>query len=113
MSTQAKLMPEPGKKYRLITRSDMDGLICAIILKEIDLVSEILFAHPNDMQHGKVEVGPNDITTNLPYVETCYVCFDHHASEVVRKGGRAPNHIIDEKSPSASRVVDRKSTRLN
>ena len=28
-------------KYRLITRSDMDGLICAVILKELELIDEI------------------------------------------------------------------------
>jgi nanoRNase/pAp phosphatase (c-di-AMP/oligoRNAs hydrolase) len=105
VTTEPKLMPEEGKKYRLITRSNMDGLVCAIILKELDLIGDITFAHPNDMQHGRIEVTNNDITTNLPYVEEAYMCFDHHASEVVRNGGQAPNHIIDEKSPSASRVV--------
>ncbi len=105
MPTQAKLLPEAGKKYRLITRSDMVGLICAVILKELDLISEVTFAHPNDMQHGKVPVTGNDITTNLPYVESAYMCFDHHASEVVRKGGQAPNHLINDKSPSCARLV--------
>ncbi len=104
-TTQAKLAPEAGKKYRLITRSDMDGLICAVILKELDLISEVTFAHPNDMQHGKVPVTGNDITTNLPYVESAYMCFDHHSSEVVRKGGLAANHMINDKSPSCARVV--------
>lgn len=98
-------MPVPGKKYRLITRSDMDGLVCAVILKELNLVSEIIFAHPNDMQHGKIEVNAGDISTNLPYVESVYLCFDHHVSEVMRKGGQARNHIIDAQSQSASRVV--------
>lgn len=101
-----KLMPAAGKKYRLLTRSDMDGLICAIILKELDIVSEVVFVHPNDMQHGKVPVGPGDIATNLPFVESVYMCFDHHASEVMRAGGQpAPNHIINDKSPSCARVV--------
>jgi nanoRNase/pAp phosphatase (c-di-AMP/oligoRNAs hydrolase) len=98
-------MPEPGKKYRVITRSDMDGLVCAIILKELNFISEVIFAHPNDMQHGKIEVNADDITANLPYAESGYLCFDHHVSEVMRKGGQARNHIIDSQSPSASRVV--------
>ena len=55
-------------KYRLITRSDFDGLVCAAILKELDLISEIKFVHPKDMQDGSVDVGDHDITTNLPYV---------------------------------------------
>ena len=91
-------------KYRLVTRSDFDGLVCAVLLKELDLVDDILFVHPKDMQDGKVEIGPRDITTNLPYVEGAHLVFDHHHSETVRVGKR-DNHIIDAKAPSAARVV--------
>ncbi|MDY0028536.1 MAG: exopolyphosphatase [Pseudobdellovibrionaceae bacterium] len=105
MSQSAKLMPEPNKRYRLITRSDMDGLVCGVLLKELGLIDDITFAHPKDMQDGLIEVGPDDITTNLPYVEGVYMAFDHHASEVSRVGGKKDNHIIDEKAPSAARVV--------
>lgn len=100
----AKLMPEPDKKYRLITRSDMDGLVCAILLKDLELVDDILFVHPKDMQDGKIEVNANDITTNLPYVPGVYMAFDHHASEATRNAG-ARNHIINPNAPSAARVV--------
>ncbi len=105
MTSQAKIQPEANKKYRLITRSDMDGLICAVILQELGLINEIKFAHPKDMQDGVIEVGPDDITTNLPYVEGVYMCFDHHASEVARVGAAPENHIIDDSAPSAARVV--------
>jgi nanoRNase/pAp phosphatase (c-di-AMP/oligoRNAs hydrolase) len=94
-------------KHRLITRSDFDGLVCAVLLKELDLIdpSEILFVHPKDMQDGKIAVTSRDISTNLPYVEGIGLCFDHHASEVERVGGKHENHIIDEKAMSAARVV--------
>lgn len=108
MTKQAKKIAlEADKKYRLITRSDMDGLVCAIILKELGLIEEIMFAHPKDMQDGKIEVTGNDITTNLPYVEGVHLCFDHHASEVERLDFCPPNHIIDPDAPSAARVVYR------
>lgn len=100
-----KLMPEPNKRYRLITRSDMDGLVCGVLLKELGLIDDITFAHPKDMQDGLIEVGQDDITTNLPYVEGVFMAFDHHASEVERVGGKKENHIIDDKAPSAARVV--------
>lgn len=100
-----KIMPEPGKKYRLITRSDMDGLVCGILLKEMDVIDDIMFAHPKDMQDGLIEVGPSDITTNLPYVEGAHIAFDHHASETERVDGQPDNHIIDANAPSAARVV--------
>ncbi len=105
MSTQARVMPEKNKKYRLITRSDMDGLVCGVLLKELDLIEDVTFAHPKDMQDGLIEVGPGDITTNLPYVEGVYLAFDHHASEVERVKGNPANHVIDAKAPSAARVV--------
>ncbi len=100
-----KLMPEANKRYRLITRSDMDGLVCGILLKELNLIDDITFAHPKDMQDGLIDVGPEDITTNLPYVASAFMAFDHHASEVSRVGETRDNHIIDAKAPSAARVV--------
>ena len=93
------------KKYRLITRSDFDGLVCAMILKELDIIDDIKFVHPKDMQDGLIEVDDHDISTNLPYVDGIYLAFDHHLSEVARAGGLKDNHIIDPKAPSAARVV--------
>lgn len=93
-------------KHRLVTRSDFDGLVCAVLLKEMDLIDEITFVHPKDMQDGKVEITDNDITTNLPYVEGCHLAFDHHSSEIERAGGSEPgNLVIDPDAPSAARVV--------
>ena len=94
-----------GKKFRLVTRSDFDGLVCAVLLRELDLVDDILFVHPKDMQDGKIEIGPRDITTNLPYVPGAHIAFDHHLSETRRNGETAANHVIDPKAPSAARVV--------
>jgi len=92
------------KKYRLVTRSDFDGLVCAILLKHVDLVDDILFVHPKDMQDGIITVGPDDISTNLPYVDGIYIAFDHHYSETLRNEKR-DNHIIAPDAPSAARVV--------
>jgi nanoRNase/pAp phosphatase (c-di-AMP/oligoRNAs hydrolase) len=93
-------------KHRLVTRSDFDGLVCAVLFKELDMVDEILFVHPKDMQDGKIVVQPGDITTNLPYVKGCHLVFDHHESELLRLEAPLPaNHIIDPVAPSAARVV--------
>jgi nanoRNase/pAp phosphatase (c-di-AMP/oligoRNAs hydrolase) len=97
------MKPEGG--YRLITRSDMDGLVCAVLLKEVGLVDEITFAHPKDMQDDLIEVTDHDITTNLPYVPGVFVAFDHHDSETKRVGESYANHVIDSSAPSAARVV--------
>ncbi len=94
-----------GDKFRLITRSDFDGLVCAMIFKELDMVDDIKFVHPKDMQDGIIEVTDKDISTNLPYVEGIHLAFDHHLSEASRVGGQKDNHIIEPDAPSAARVV--------
>ena len=93
-----------SNKYRLVTRSDMDGLVCAVILKQLDMIDEIKFVHPKDMQDGKIEITSNDIVTNLPYCKEAYMVFDHHESETIRNE-KADNHIIIADAPSAARVV--------
>lgn len=93
------------KKYRLVTRSDFDGLVCAVLLKELDLIDEIDFVHPKDMQDQRIPITERDIITNLPYVEGCHLAFDHHLSETSRLDTRRANHIIDPNSPSAARIV--------
>ena len=90
--------------YRLVTRSDFDGLVCAALLKHLNLIDDILFVHPKDMQDGKVAITSHDITTNLPYVPGCHLAFDHHLSETLRNQP-ASNHLIDADAPSAARVV--------
>ena len=94
------------QKHRLVTRSDFDGLVCGMLLRELDLIDEIKFVHPKDMQDGIVPITARDVVTNLPYVEGCHLAFDHHASELSRRGDRTyPNHVIDPAAPSAARVV--------
>lgn len=99
-------MSADQNKYRLLTRSDMDGLVCAVLLKELGMLGEIVFHHPKDVQDGKVAVTERDILTNLPYVAGCGMCFDHHASEQLRNGIQPnPNYILDPEAKSAARVV--------
>lgn len=93
-----------AKKYRLITRADFDGVVSGALLIELDMIDEIIFAEPKDMQDGKIAVTDNDITTNLPFVDGVYMCFDHHLSETIRVGER-DNLIIDPDKPSAASVV--------
>lgn len=94
-----------GKKYRLVTRSDFDGLVCAVLLKELDLLGDIKFVHPKDVQDGLIQLDQQDITTNLPYSEGVFLAFDHHFSETLRITTQPHNHIIDADAKSAARVV--------
>src|ERR1700733_2078729 len=93
------------EKCRLVTRSDFDGLVCAALLKELGMLDEIKFVHPKDVQDGLVDIGPRDITTNLPYAPGAHLAFDHHESEVLRQPEIHENHIISPGALSAARVV--------
>ena len=93
-------------KMRLVTRSDFDGLVCAMILRECGLIEEIKFVHPKDVQDGKVELSSNDITTNLPFDPRVGIAFDHHESELSRNDMEAiKEQYICYVAKSAARVV--------
>ena len=92
---------------RLITRSDFDGLVCAMLLKEMDMIDEIKFVHPKDVQDGKADITGDDITTNLPFDPRVKLAFDHHESELLRNKPEdfEGKYIIDGDAKSAARVV--------
>ena len=93
-------------KYRLVTRRDLDDLVCGMLLREAGMLESFTFVHSKDLQDGIVPITDRDFITNLPYVPGCHMAFDHHASEVRRRDGETrDDHVIDSQAPSAARVV--------
>lgn len=93
-------------QYRLLTRGDFDGIVCAALLREQGLVQDVTFVHPQDMQAGNIAVDDGVVTANLPYVEGCHLAFDHHSSELQRMGGARPDNLInDPEAASCARVI--------
>jgi hypothetical protein len=90
---------------RLITRSDFDGLVCAMLFKRMGMIDEMKFVHPKDMQDGVIEVNERDILANVPYVPGCGLWFDHHSSELERMGEKVAFQGETRIAPSAARVV--------
>lgn len=90
---------------RLVTRSDFDGLVCATLLKQIGVIDDYLFAHPKDLQDGKVEVTDKDVLANVPYVPGCGLWFDHHTSEQDRLGSDLEFSGMSKPLPSCARVI--------
>lgn len=90
---------------KLITRSDFDGLCCAVLLREVGLINEYQFVHPKDVQDGKIVVTQNDVLTNIPYVEGCGMWFDHHSSEWKRLGLELKFEGLSMEAPSCARVI--------
>lgn len=99
------IMHKPGQKYRLLTRNDLDGLVCAVLIKHLGIIESIeLVDHPGSIQNRKMPVSGNIISANLPYMDGVHLAFDHHFSETIRNTEK-PGHIIDPDAPSAARVV--------
>jgi nanoRNase/pAp phosphatase (c-di-AMP/oligoRNAs hydrolase) len=91
---------------RLLTRSDFDGLMCAVLLKELDLFEEKKFVHPKDIQDGIVGVTDDDILVNVPYAPGCGMWFDHHTSEDARKLMYQYKYVgASWPAPSCARVI--------
>jgi len=91
---------------RLITRSDFDGLVCAVLLKAAHIITDRKFVHPKDVQDGLIEVTDNDVLANVPYVKGCGLWFDHHSSEDERVGGTHEfEGCYEEDADSTARVI--------
>ena len=91
---------------RLLTRSDYDGLMCAVLLRELDLYDDLQFVHPKDIQDGVINVTPQDILVNIPYVPGCGMWFDHHTSEAERGVADGAEYVgASWPAPSCARVI--------
>jgi len=91
---------------KLITRSDFDGLACAVLLEEKGIIDDYQFVHPKDVQDGKVKVTSNDVLANVPYSPGCGLWFDHHASESTRMDiENLKFEGLLKKAPSAAQVI--------
>lgn len=91
---------------RLLTRSDFDGLVCAVFLKEAGIIDTIKFVHPKDIQAHKIDVTPDDVLANIPYHPNCGMWFDHHLSEEDRvKIKDLEFEGISRKADSAAQVI--------
>ena len=90
---------------RVLTRGDLDGLTSAVLISLVEKVTEVRFAHPKDVQDGKVPCDAEDVVVNLPYVKGCGLWFDHHVSEKGKLDGIGAFKGAFEVAPSAARVV--------
>jgi len=90
---------------RILTRGDLDGLTSTVLLTMSEQVSEIRFAHPKEVQDGKVPCTSEDIVVNLPYVKGCGMWFDHHVSEEEKLPDIGAFKGKFAVAPSAARVV--------
>jgi hypothetical protein len=90
---------------RLVTRGDLDGLTCAVIITSSEEIDEILLVHPQDVTDKRLAITEDDILANLPYQSGCGKWFDHH---LLTESNERPPQKFEGRyglSPSAARVV--------
>ena len=63
---------------RLVTRPDLDGLTCAVLLSECETIDSIELLQPQDVTDRRIPIGPADVLANLPYHPQCGMWFDNH-----------------------------------
>ena len=90
---------------RFVTRSDFDGLVCGMVLKEAGIIDSVQFVHPKDLQDGVFQAESTDVLCNVPYVPGCGLWFDHHTSEAERVGWTPGVPGVSKKAPSCARLV--------
>jgi oligoribonuclease NrnB/cAMP/cGMP phosphodiesterase (DHH superfamily) len=90
---------------RLVTRGDLDGLTCALLITECERIDGIELVHPQEMTDRKHPINANDILANLPYHPACGKWFDNH---LLTDAGLMPRKGFVGKygsAPSAARMV--------
>jgi hypothetical protein len=90
---------------RLVTRGDLDGLTCAVIITRCEPIDEVVLIHPQDITDRKFVATGTDVLANLPYQAGCGKWFDHH---LLTESNERPPEVFEGRyglAPSAARVV--------
>jgi hypothetical protein len=90
---------------RLVTRGDLDGLTCAVLISYNEEVDALTLIHPQDITEGRVDIGPDDILANLPYHPACGLWFDHHMHTATPAAPPPNFRGAFGEAPSAARLV--------
>ena len=90
---------------RVVTRPDLDGLTCAVLLSQCERIDSVELVHPQDVAERRVRIGPADILANLPYHPSCGMWFDNHL--LTDPKAMPPTNFRGRygKAPSAARLV--------
>lgn len=90
---------------RLVTRPDLDGLTCAVLLSQCEAIDSIELLHPQDVSDRRIAIGPSDVLANLPYHPSCGMWFDNHLLTDAKAMPATGFRGRYGKAPSAARLV--------
>ena len=87
-------MSEP--KFRLVTRSDFDGLVCAVLLNELEMIDDILIVHPkNKVRAGHIGQVGGDVPLGDRNLSVLHV-FGVHELDIVDQVHFLEQHGADQ-----------------
>ncbi len=90
---------------RLVTRADLDGLACALIMSRHDTIDDIALVHPQAITDKVFPITPDDVLANLPYHPECGRWFDHHLLTESNEKPPASFDGLYRVAPSAAQLV--------
>ena len=90
---------------RLVTRGDLDGLACALLLTRCESIDALELVHPQEITDRRFPITREDILANLPYHPACAKWFDNHL--LTDRNATPPRDFKGRyaQAPSAARVV--------
>lgn len=94
-------MKEPHLFRRVVTHTDFDGVISALLIRELFDIERVEFTEPWMIQKREFDVRRGDVILDLPYGEGCASWFDHHKTSA----SNADKGVFDEEAKSCARVI--------
>jgi len=90
---------------RLVTRPDLDGLTCGVLLSRCQDIDSVELVQPQEISDRQVAVTASDVLANLPYHPECGMWFDNHLLTDARSTPPRGFRGRYGQAPSASRLV--------
>jgi len=89
-----------SQKYRLVTRSDLNGLACLALFKTLGIVDQVEFTFDRNIESGRFPLSNQDITAGLPYNDKVHLAFNYYTPRVIQR-----KQIVDYSAASTARVI--------
>lgn len=86
---------------RIVTHTDFDGIICAVLLRAQFGIDQVWFTEPWLIQQGVFSARYGDIVVDLPYAKGCSLWIDHHDTSLKD----AAKGVVKVNNKSCARVV--------
>ena len=92
---------------RIVTDSDLDGVVTGAILRRWWPEAEVVFGHPGNLRAGMMDhlIDRHTAICDLPRHEDCGLSIDHHQSNEPNASEDSETVILWRSTPSAARIA--------